>query len=116
MGINWFIENNPHLDDDFNLMTSSCDEVISAEVPNNLRDIAKAIKERTQFTQLSDEEALKALKDGKDEASQKFKEFLDRHGHRGYRELDPMHPPWRDDPIPCIKTIKVKSLINQSMS
>ena len=96
------------MEDDFNLMISSCDEVISAEVPNNLRDIAKAIKDKKQFIQLSDKEALKILRDGKDEASQKFHEFLERHGHRGYREMDPMYPPWVDDPIPCIKTIKVK--------
>ena len=95
------------MEDDFNLLISSCDEVISAEVPNNLRDIAKAIEDKKQFIQLSDEEALKALKYGTDESSQKFKQFLLRHGHRGYREFDPMYPTWATNPIPCIKTIKV---------
>ena len=95
------------MEDDFNLMVSSCDDVISAEVPNNLREIAKSVKDKEGFKRLSDEEALKTLRDGKDEASKLFEKFINRHGHRGYRELDPMHPPWRDDPIPCIKTIKV---------
>ena len=88
-------------------MLSSCNDVISAEVPNSLRDIAKSIKNKERFRQLSDEEALKELTDGSDEASLKFRHFLDRHGHRGYRELDNMYPPWRDNPLPCIKTIKV---------
>lgn len=88
-------------------MISSCNEVISAEVPNALREIAKSIKDKDQFRQLSDEKALKELKNGSDEASKKFKAFLDKHGHRGYREMDPLYLMWRDDPIPCIKTIKV---------
>ena len=104
---NSITENNPHLEEDFTLMVSSCDDVISAEVANNLRDIAKSIKDKERFRLLSNEEALKELRDGRDEASVKFSHFLDRHGHRGYRELDVMHPPWRDNPIPCIKTIKV---------
>ena len=104
------IENNPNLEDDFNLLISSCEDIISAEVPNNLRDIAKAIENKKQFTQLSDEEALEMLREGKGEASQKFKLFLAKHGHRGYREFDFMSKTWGDDPIPCIKTIKVNTI------
>ncbi len=89
---------------------SSCTDVISAEVPNTLRDIAKSIKNKKHFIQMSDEEALNTLREGTDEASQMFKQFLIRHGHRGYREADPMHSPWADDPIPCIKTIKVQKI------
>ena len=88
-------------------MISSCSDVISAEVPNSLREIAKSIKDKDRFRQLSDEEALRDLRDGSDEASKKFKAFLYKHGHRGYREFDPLYLMWRDDPIPCIKTIKV---------
>lgn len=103
-------DNNPDLDEDCNLMISSCDEVISAEVPNYLRIIAKLIGDKERFRQLTDEEALKELRDVTDEASRKFKEFINRHGHRGYRELDGMHLPWRDNPTPCIRTIKVNSI------
>ena len=88
-------------------MISSCNDVISAEVPNSLRDIAKSIQDKVRFRQLTDEEALKELKHGRDEASKKFNAFLDKHGHRGYREVDPLYLMWRDDPIPCIKSIKV---------
>lgn len=99
--------NNPHFEEDFNLLISSCDEVISAEVPNSLRDIAKSIQNRDHFLSLTDKEAIEQLLSGSDEAALKFRHFLDRHGHRAYRELDAMHPSWRDDPTPCVKTIKV---------
>ena len=88
-------------------MVSSCNDVISAEVPNSLMDIAKAINNKQRFRQLTDEEALKELSVGRDEASLKFRHFFDRHGHRGYRELDFMQPSWRENSLPCIKTIKV---------
>ena len=104
-----FSENNPHLEEDFNLLISSCDDVISAEVPNSLRDIANSIKDKESFKQLSDEDALKTLRNETDEASKKFKDFLSKHGHRGYREFDPMASPWADDPIPCVKNIKVRN-------
>ncbi|CAG2171233.1 unnamed protein product [Oppiella nova] len=100
------MKDNADLDADFNEMISSCNDVISAEVPNSLRDIAKSIKDKQTFKQLSDEEALQVLYKGTDESSVKFKQFLERHGHRGYRELDPMYKPWKGNPIPCIKTIK----------
>ena len=105
----FFSENNSHLESDYHLMLSSCNDVVSAEVPNELREIAAAIENPEEFKNLSDEEALKILRDGNNKASQKFKKFLEKHGHRGYREADPMILPWRDNPIPCVKTIKVKS-------
>src|SRR5882757_7645371 len=92
-------------------MMSSCNDVVSAEVPNELREIAINIKNAEEFMNLTDEEALKRLRDGKDEASKKFALFIEKHGHRGNRELDPMYLPWRDNPIPVIKTIKVKIIL-----
>jgi len=92
-------------------MVSSCNDVISAEVPNSLRDIAKSIKDKQTFRQLSDKEALQVLYKGTDESSLKFKQFLEKHGHRGYREFDPMYKTWKEDPIPCVKTIKVTVLL-----
>jgi hypothetical protein len=88
-------------------MISSCNDVISAEVPNSLREIAVSVADKHLFRQLSDEEALSVLMEAGDEASHKFKQFLQTHGHRGYRELDPMHDPWADNPIPCVRNIKV---------
>ncbi len=95
------------MESDFNLLISSCNEVVSAEVPNSLREIAKSIADKESFRQLSDEEATRQLINGTDEASQKFKQFLLKHGHRGYREMDPLHKMWAENPLPCVKTIKV---------
>src|SRR5699024_5274184 len=46
---------------DHNLLTSSCNDVVSAEIPSRLRDIAKAIQDKEAFGELSDEEALEVL-------------------------------------------------------
>ena len=81
--------------------------MVSAEVPNSLRQIAKSIKDKQSFRQLTDEEALQVLVKGNDESSAKFRQFLDIHGHRGYRELDPMYDTWKLNPIPCVQTIQV---------
>ncbi|XP_054166684.1 prodigiosin synthesizing transferase PigC-like [Oppia nitens] len=108
------IGDNPDLDSDFNLMVSSCDGVISAEVPNYLREIAKLIKDKEKFRQLTDEEAVQVLRNGNDEASKKFEKFIEIHGHRGYRELDPMYQTWKEDPIPCIRNIKALLTGNES--
>src|SRR5699024_8378062 len=43
-----------HVEEDLNLLMSSCNDVVSAEVPNMLRDIAKAIDDKASFVQLSD--------------------------------------------------------------
>ncbi|CAG2105449.1 unnamed protein product [Medioppia subpectinata] len=106
--------NSDNIESDYNLMISSATNVISAEVPNTLREIAKSIKDKQWFRQLSDEEALQVLQTGSDESSQQFRYFLERHGHRGYRELDPMYKPWKGNPMPCIKTIKTILSGNES--
>ncbi|CAG2111414.1 unnamed protein product, partial [Medioppia subpectinata] len=107
-------DNNNNVEDDYNLMISSATNVISAEVPKMLSEIAKSIKDKQWFRQLSDEEALQVLTTGSDESSQKFRYFIERHGHRGYRELDPMYKPWKGNPLPCIKTIKTILSGNES--
>ncbi|CAG2116789.1 unnamed protein product, partial [Medioppia subpectinata] len=106
--------NDLDLELDYNLMISSATNVISAEVPKMLTEIAKSIKDKQWFRQLNDEEALQVLTTGTDESSQKFRYFIERHGHRGYREVDPMYKPWKGNPMPCIKTIKTILSGNES--
>ncbi|CAG2119091.1 unnamed protein product, partial [Medioppia subpectinata] len=106
--------NDSYMESDYNLMISSATNVISAEVPKMLSEIAKSIKDKQWFRQLSDEEALQVLTTGSDESSQKFRYFIERHGHRGYREVDPMYKPWKGNPMPCIKTIKTILSGNES--
>jgi len=39
---NSFLEENPDLESDYQLMMSSCNDVVSATVPNELREISKS--------------------------------------------------------------------------
>ena len=92
---------------DLALLLSSCNDVVSAEVPNELRKIAECIKDPQQFLSLNDDEALQFLRSGTTQSSDKFKNFLLKHGHRGYKEFDAAILPWGEDPIPVLKTIRV---------
>lgn len=107
-----------HLEEDLNLLMSHCSDVVSAEVPNMLREVARTIKDKSKFAQLSDEEALRVLKNSKDSSSEGqagklFEQFLAKHGHRCYRELDPLYKTWATNPIPCVQVIKVKLILIQ---
>jgi len=92
---------------DFAQLLSCANEVVSAEVPNSLRDIANAIQDGQQFRAMSDKKALKYLLSGDSEASNKFKQFLVKYGHRGYKEFDPLALQWGDNPISVIKSLKI---------
>jgi pyruvate,water dikinase len=58
-----------------------------------------------RFQQASTEEAEAWLAESSDLAQQ-FDDFLNRHGHRGYRELCMRDPSWRDDPRPLIQSMQ----------
>lgn len=96
-----------NVEHDRNMLMSHCNDVVSAEVPSMLRKIAKAIEDKATFAEMSDEEALQMLRSEKGNAAELFAEFTKRHGHRGYREMDPLQMPWRANPIPCVQVIKV---------
>ncbi|KAJ6217397.1 hypothetical protein RDWZM_008554 [Blomia tropicalis] len=98
--------NEQTFEHDHNLLMSHCNDVVSAEVPNLLRIVASQIEDKETFQNLSDQEALTILQDGKTEASKMFKTFLEKHGHRGYREFDPLYLTWGKNPLPCIQVIK----------
>lgn len=108
-------KNTDDLDDDINLLISHCNDVVSAEIPNILKKVAQSIQNKESFAKLSDGDALELLKNvssSESDAATLFVEFLQKHGHRCYRELDPMYPTWNEEPTPCVQVIK--SLISQS--
>ena len=92
---------------DFSQLVSSASEVVSAQVPNLLGDIANSIEKPQKFKTMSDEKALKYLLYSETEASLKFKRFLLEYGHRGYKEFDPHSLQWGDQPINVVKSIKI---------
>lgn len=104
-------EDRARTEADHNLLLSHCNDVVSVELPNFLRRIAAALKDREAFAKLSDEEALKVLQDGsksgEEEAAKLFEEFIRKHGHRGHRETDAYHLPLCMKPTPAVQVIKV---------
>ncbi len=80
--------------------------MVSAEVPNALRDIALSIENPEEFCSQSVEQSLSYLKDGNSQSSQKFRDFLAKHGHRGYKEFDPLVHQWADNPMPVIMSLR----------
>lgn len=91
---------------DCNLLLSHCNDVISAEVPRDLREIALAIENKSRVAAMSNEELLAYLRSGNTKAAQLLDTFLQKHGHRGYREFDPYRLPWGKNAMPVVEVIK----------
>lgn len=86
------VENNP----DFNMehytdiaeLLSSCQNVISAEIPQNLEDIAQTLKNKmADFARIEINGASDWLKNNCHEAWVKYEGFIEKHGHRGFKEV-----------------------------
>lgn len=101
------VEDSKKLDADIGLLLSSCTDVVSAEVPNELQKIVKAIRNPKEFARLTDGDAQKYLESEKDEAGRFYKEFLKKNWHRALKEFDHYTRPWGWNPQPVVKTIKV---------
>ncbi|CAG2105186.1 unnamed protein product [Medioppia subpectinata] len=99
-------KNNPHLYNDFAYLMSSCGQLVSADVPSALRQLAQAIENPQEFRALSDEKALEYLKHNSNQSGQQFRAFIAEHGHRGYKEFEPLCKPWKYNAIPLIQSLK----------
>mgnify|MGYP000044124562 CR=1 FL=1 len=77
-------------------------DVESAVMLGQLDDVVAAVaadrEAAERFLALPPAEAVGAVRDGGDATSRALRAFLERHGHRGYRELDLRDPSWGDDP------------------
>src|SRR5699024_9446511 len=68
--------NESDLEYDLNLLLSHCNDVVSADVPKMLREIARTIPDRDRFKNLSDEDALDYLRStASGEVSRLFAKF-----------------------------------------
>lgn len=75
---------------DFAIMLSSCDDVISAEIPVYIEKIAAVIRESfdgDMFCLLNDSEGVEFIKKHKP-TNEIFEEFLIKHGHRSLNEVN----------------------------
>ncbi|XP_044260327.1 putative phosphoenolpyruvate synthase isoform X2 [Tribolium madens] len=94
---------------DIAMLLASCDEVISAEIPNMLANITKILSKNHQsakFAEIDPNLGRKWLKDNSPEASKIFERFLNTHGHRAMREFDVFNDTWGTNPVQVIKIIQ----------
>ena len=98
----FFFKTEQEILDLFSRITSSVDDVFSAQVPKKLSEICEQIQDKENFLKLSNSEAIQWLK----ENNQKFNEFLAEFGHRGYKEFDLYALQWEQDPTPLINSLR----------
>ncbi|XP_015836216.1 rifampicin phosphotransferase-like isoform X2 [Tribolium castaneum] len=94
---------------DIAMLLASCDEVISAEIPNTLANITRILNENHQnmkFAEIDPNLGRKWLKDNSPEASKIFEQFIKNHGHRALREFDIFNETWGTNPVEVIKMIQ----------
>ncbi|KAL3866328.1 hypothetical protein ACJMK2_043635 [Sinanodonta woodiana] len=98
----------PDVSADLASLLSSCKNVYSADVPAALADLAKLIDESNQkdyFLNLSDEEC-HAFFISSEIFGEKYRSFLNRHGHRCVREAEFWELSWAMDPSKLIRCLK----------
>ncbi|KAL3866323.1 hypothetical protein ACJMK2_043630 [Sinanodonta woodiana] len=86
----------------------TADNVYGDDVPAALADLAQIINESNQkgyFLDLPDEES-HALLISSEIFGEKYRSFMDRHGHRCVREADFMELSWAMDPTKLIQCLK----------
>ncbi|CAL2045068.1 unnamed protein product [Caenorhabditis brenneri] len=100
---------NENISDFANVFSNnSRGDVVSADVPNSLKKLAKTIKEdglEKEFCAADGDESLKSLQKGK-KSSEELRRFLDLHGHRGPKELYLDATTWEEDTDLLVHTIK----------
>ncbi len=72
--------------------------VMLAQLDEVVAELAADEQTSSRFLGLGPAEAVGWLTGGSGTTSGKFNDFLERHGHRGYRELCVRDPSWGDDP------------------
>jgi hypothetical protein len=94
---------------DVAMLLSSCEDVISAEIPSTLADIARILIEdgqADQFVALEPQQGRKWLEDNAPKAAEVFEGFLREHGHRALREFDIYSRTWGTSPGDVVRMIQ----------
>lgn len=103
---------------DFAKLIGSANGAESGDVPFSLKELAETISKEMDpenFLSLTPEDGLKWLQENSGESSKKFKNFLERHGHRGIKEFDMMAVTWGIKPVEVIKVLQDMLKVNSSM-
>ncbi|GFY37324.1 probable phosphoenolpyruvate synthase [Trichonephila inaurata madagascariensis] len=94
---------------DFASLLATSSDVESANVPQAMQDVADQIVKdigKEKFSSMSVEEALEWLKTSTSTAGFKFRQFVNRHGHRCLREFDVKSITWGMDPKLLVKLLQ----------
>lgn len=94
---------------DFAMLIGSDNGTESGDVPYKLRELASKIAleiEPEKFSSWSTWDAYQWLSEKAQESGKKFKEFLERHGHRGIKECDLSSLTWGLDPTGVVKILQ----------
>ncbi|PSN52100.1 hypothetical protein C0J52_04339 [Blattella germanica] len=94
---------------DMGLLLSSCTDVVSAQIPAILEDLAASIVATGRgaiFCKVSPSQAVKWLSENCPIVSIKLTGFLNRHGHRCIKEFELMSETWSMNPEGLMKTLQ----------
>ncbi|MFE0749108.1 PEP/pyruvate-binding domain-containing protein [Gordonia sp. NPDC058843] len=85
-----------------------------AELDSVVRTIAGDPMAAERFLSAATDEAVTSLCGASGDAGSRLRAFLDRHGHRGYRELCMRDPSWADDPagLGAMMQVMVRSAVD----
>ena len=96
---------------DITLILAECNDVISAEVPRFINDLAKEISHsefKEEFLCLAHEECDSFLRNStNDKIRSHYIHFMERHGHRGVQESEFMDKSWSQDPSHLMKSVQL---------
>lgn len=94
---------------DFSNLLASSSDVESASIPQAMQEVANQIVTdigSEKFSSMSTEEAEEWLKSSTSQAGQKFRQFLQRHGHRCIKETDVRSITWGMNPKQLVKLLQ----------
>ena len=96
---------------DLALILSECTNVISAQVPKAIKNLARRIAEsgfKEEFLSIPAEECASFLQNCSDDKLQSdYSVFMEQHGHRGIREAEFSEKSWAQDPCDLMETIQL---------
>ncbi|CAG9857640.1 unnamed protein product [Phyllotreta striolata] len=94
---------------DFAAILSSCEDVVSAEVPKYVEEVAGLIKRagcEGRFLEIEANRGVDWLRENCRPAFDLLEEFLAKHGHRNLGEFELMEKSWKEDPSVVVQMIK----------
>ncbi|KAL3270914.1 hypothetical protein HHI36_021421 [Cryptolaemus montrouzieri] len=103
---------------DLALILSCCKDVVSAEVPSRLEEMADALKKcglADQFVKLPPDNGVSWLKENCEEVHKRLEKFLQDHGHRVLGELELSTNTWGMNPSNVIEMIQANCRLGKSV-